>query len=107
MINIPTQLLINHNSPFGFSRNLFQELVKKIRRFLGEENYITGNLSILQSPDGSSNQFIHSDNILHNRYNRLLVVSEEAVPTQFIPKQDRYVLIVRSRMLRDNRKWKI
>jgi hypothetical protein len=87
MIDIPSDFFICPAHPkFYYAANLFKKLNERIGRLIGKDYKISGNLSVIQTPYGSTNQFIHADNMLKNRYNGLIVLSKEAKPTEFLPK---------------------
>jgi hypothetical protein len=96
MIDIPINQLLKHDVNFSSSVNVMDVITQKVQKILGPEYQLVGEISILTTPNGAQKQFIHSDNILKNRYNGLIVLSDIATPTLFLPKQQPDVAIYSS-----------
>jgi hypothetical protein len=102
MINVPCHRFTKSDEDFAFACDFFVELTSRIQDLIGDNYQIVGDISIIQTPKGCSNQFIHADNILKSRYNGLLVLSNEAPPTEFFPKKEDDVGIFESPTLNMN-----
>jgi hypothetical protein len=87
MIDIPVYRFEKDDIHFAFGANILKNITDRIQKMIGDEYSIFGALSFLTTPNGAQKQFIHSDNILKNRYNGLIVLSDTAAPTLFLPKQ--------------------
>jgi hypothetical protein len=99
MIDIPVNHFAKENVNFSSGANVLDLVSQMIKKMLGDEYSIVGDLSFLTTPNGVQKQFIHSDNILKNRYNGLIVLSDFATPTLFLPKQQPDVTINASPLL--------
>jgi hypothetical protein len=104
MIDIPVSRFGKDDVHFAFGANMLKIITARIQKMIGNEYSIVGDFSILTTPNGAQKQFIHSDNILKNRYNGLIVLSDTATPTLFLPKQQPDVAIYSSPLLDVNRK---
>jgi hypothetical protein len=101
-IDIPISHFSKEHMRFSSGTNVFQEITRKIRKMIGPEYSLVGDISILTTPNGAEKQFIHSDNIVKNRYNGLIVLSDTATPTLFLPKQYPDVAITQAPILNAN-----
>jgi hypothetical protein len=63
MIDIPVNHFAKGNVNFSSGANVLDLVSQKIKKMLGDEYSIVGDLSILTTPNGAQKQFIHSDNI--------------------------------------------
>jgi hypothetical protein len=85
MFNLNVDVLLQQPE-FSFVTNVLTKLNLEIKKIIGNDFSLMGDISILETPNGAQKQFAHADNILRNRYNGLLVLSENAPPPLFLPK---------------------
>jgi hypothetical protein len=99
MINIPVVDFKKDTGGFKFGIDTLEEISSRIKNMVGDNFSIVGDLSILTTPNGAEKQCIHADNILKNRYNGLLVLSETASPTRFLPKENPDIMLTEAPLL--------
>lgn len=102
MINIPADNFSKDDRNFSSGADVLDSVSAQIRKMLGNQFNLVGDISILTTPFGAQKQVIHSDNILKNRYNGLIVLSESATPTIFLPKQQPDIPILERPLLNAN-----
>ena len=86
MHSIPVDDIHKECEWLGFCEYPLDLLRDKLHLILGNQYFISGELAFLFSPQKTSKQVIHADNIKKNIYNGLLVLSDSAKPTIFLPK---------------------
>jgi hypothetical protein len=60
-IDIPISHFSKEDMRFSSGTTVFQESTRKIRKMIGPEYSLVGDISILTTPNGAEKQFIHSD----------------------------------------------
>jgi hypothetical protein len=71
---------ITDTSKYRFGKGPLNQIETIVQKLIGEEYHIASCVSFLVSPR-SHDQMIHADNVLSDRFNGLLVLSDGAPPT--------------------------
>ncbi|KAI8901715.1 hypothetical protein BC833DRAFT_87011 [Globomyces pollinis-pini] len=87
MVNIPISNFNQSDINFKIGANVINSISDKLQQAFGLDYSLDGDLSILTTPNGAQKQFIHSDDILKERYNGIIVLSDNATPPIFLRKK--------------------